>query len=159
MSKITDKLTDFSFGSTSAIITISGLIVGLSSAVSKSGIIGTLLIFAIADNISDSLSINVYQESKNEEIKKSLFSTIGNFFARLIISLSFILIVLLFSLPISELISSIWAIFLLGLISYSYLIAIKNKFSPTREIIKHLVAAVIVIFISKYLGNLIHKGF
>jgi hypothetical protein len=56
--------TRFSFGATSAIITNLGLIVGFDSLSNpKSSIIRSMLVIGIADNISDTLGMHVYQES------------------------------------------------------------------------------------------------
>ena len=50
------------FGSTSAIITELALIVGLSNSVNaRSNMIAGILVIAIADNISDTLGIHIYQ--------------------------------------------------------------------------------------------------
>ena len=55
----------FSFGSTSAIVTSMGVIIGLGAATARTAtIVSSLLIFAVADNISDSLSIHMYQEAE-----------------------------------------------------------------------------------------------
>lgn len=58
----------YSYGGTAAIVTSVGLVVGFGAAsLSRSAVVSGLLIIAIADNISDSLSIHVYQESENLE--------------------------------------------------------------------------------------------
>lgn len=61
------NLTRFAFGATAAIMTSMALIVGLGSANSgKTGIVGGLLIIAVADNLSDTLSIHIYEECRAE---------------------------------------------------------------------------------------------
>jgi len=63
--------TKFSFGSTSAIITNVALIMGLNSAKdAKLAIIGSLLVIALADNVSDSFGIHMYQESEGLSQKR-----------------------------------------------------------------------------------------
>ena len=151
------KLTNFTFGGSSAIITNISLIVGMGSAISKPAIIGSLLIIAIADNISDSLGIHIYRESEYSGIQEPLMAAAGNFVARFIVSLSFIGIMLAFSINKAEIISAVWGLFLLAAISY--LISRRNNNKPFPEVAKHIVVAVIVISASKYAGYLISRGF
>jgi hypothetical protein len=57
--------TRFSFGATSAIITNLGIITGLDTLTHpKLSIIGALLVIALADNLSDTFGIHIYQESE-----------------------------------------------------------------------------------------------
>ncbi|HZR26694.1 MAG TPA: hypothetical protein VFA59_24080 [Vicinamibacterales bacterium] len=46
------------------------------------------MIVAVADNITDSLSVHVYQESENIEERAALRATLTNFAARLLIAAS-----------------------------------------------------------------------
>ncbi|HUK40330.1 MAG TPA: hypothetical protein VLX11_04790, partial [Candidatus Acidoferrales bacterium] len=80
----------FTFGGASAIVTSMGLVIGLQSATaSQATIISGLLIVAVADNISDSLSIHMYQEAEKLEPQAALKATLINFVARLVVALSF----------------------------------------------------------------------
>ena len=59
------RLPLVSFGATSAIVTSVGLMVGFGSAdVRKSAIISGLLIVGLADNLTDTLSIHIFQQSE-----------------------------------------------------------------------------------------------
>ncbi len=150
------NLKNYIFGSTAAIITDISLIVGLGSVqTGKGAILGGLMTIALADNISDSLGIHMYKESEGYEGRLSLLATSLNFFSRLLVSCSFIIIVLLFSISHSIMISIVWGLLLLSLISY--LIAKSNNDNTVLEIIKHLLIAVIVIAVSRYVGYLISK--
>lgn len=148
------KLTNFSFGGTSAIITNISLIVGLNS---KSNIIGGLLVIALADNISDSLGIHIYQESETRRGSSNLLSTISNFTVRLLVSLTFILIILLLPIYPAQIIAVIWGIILLSFMTY--LIARANKVNPIFEVVRHLAIAVVVITASKFIGDEIRNLF
>jgi vacuolar iron transporter family protein len=148
------KLTNFSFGGTSAIITNISLIVGLNS---KSNIIGGLLVIALADNISDSLGIHIYQESETRRGSSNLLSTISNFTVRLLVSLTFILIILLLPIYPAQIIAVIWGIILLSFMTY--LIARANKVNPIFEVVRHLAIAVVVIAASKFIGDEIRNLF
>ena len=153
-----NKLSNISFGSTSGIITNISLVIGLGSGnVSKLAIIGSLLVIAIADNISDSLGVHMYKESEAAGLKESLISTIGNFLSRLVISFSFIGIIAFFPLDHAIIITVIWGLLLLS--GLSYLIARRNQDKPGIEILKHIVVAIIVIAASRYVGILLRNKF
>lgn len=141
-------------GATAAIITSMGLIAGLtqSDAMRQTTIAG-LLIIAIADNVADSLGIHIYKESEGAKNKEILSATFGNFFLRLVLVISFILIVIIFPSMQALIISSVWGLTLLILLSYS--IAKAKKTTVSAEIIWHVVVAILVIIGSKLLGGLI----
>lgn len=91
----------FSFGGTSGVVTSIGLIIGLGAATApKSAIVSGLLVVALADNLSDSLSIHMYQEAEKLEERPALRTTLANFVVRLFFALTFVLIVAL--LPASH---------------------------------------------------------
>lgn len=84
-------LRRFSFGATAALVTGMGLIVGLNAAtVGKSAVISSLLIIGLADNLTNSLSVHMYQESERLDEWHALRTTVANFFVRLLISISFV---------------------------------------------------------------------
>jgi vacuolar iron transporter family protein len=146
----------FSMGATAAIITSMGIISGLAYGRSaKSSIIAGLLIVAIADNISDSLGIHIYKESEGVSRREINSSTYGNFIVRLILVMSFAVIVLLLPSQAAFVVSSIWGLTLLSILSYS--IAKTKKTNASLEIIWHLIVAIIVIIGSKFLGSLIYS--
>ncbi len=89
------KISKFSLGATAAITTSMGLIAGLSQGESaKKQIITGLLIIAIVDNLSDSLGIHIYKESEGVPKRETNLFTYGNYLTRLVIALTFVLIVL-----------------------------------------------------------------
>jgi len=140
----------YSYGSTAAIVTSVGLIIGFgAAAVSKAAVVSGLLIIAFADNISDSLSIHVYQESENLEGRAAFRATLTNFVARLLVALSFVGIVLV--LPMASVVAIVWGIALLA--GLTYVLARHRHVHPSKEIIKHLVVAFVVIVVSRMLGG------
>lgn len=146
--------TGFSFGGTAAIVTSMGVIVGFSaSTVAKGPIVSSLLIVALADNISDSLSIHLYQESENLDGRAAFRATLTNFAARLVVSLSFVALVLV--LPRNLLAGAAlgWGMLLLGVLSY--VLARARKVSTWREVAKHLLIAAIVVVVSRVSAALI----
>jgi VIT1/CCC1 family predicted Fe2+/Mn2+ transporter len=148
------NLRNYIFGSSAAILTDVSLIVGLGSAQSGKGpILAGLLTIAVADNISDSLGIHLYKESEGYGQRLSLLSTTLNFLSRLLISCTFIAIVLALPLAHALYIGLIWGLLLIVFISY--LISRSNKDNPVKEMAIHVLIAVVVIALSRYLGHVI----
>lgn len=145
--------TGFSFGLTSGIITTLGLIVGLHSGThSKAVVIGGILIIAIADAFSDALGIHVSEESEALHTKKEIWeSTLSTFLTKFIFALTFVIPVLLLKLSTAILVSVIWGMFLLSILSF-YL-AKDQKIKPWSAIGEHLIIALIVITLTHYLGD------
>ena len=151
-------LRNYIFGSSAAIITDVSLIVGLGSArTGKGPILVGLLTIAVADNISDSLGIHLYKESEGCGEKLTLLATILNFVSRLLISCTFIAIVLVLSLGQAVLVGLIWGLLLI--IFISYLLSRSNKDNPVTEIVKHVFIAIMVIVLSRFLGAAIATRF
>jgi len=152
------KLENYILGSSAAIITNVGLLVGLGSASTGKGpILGGLLTFALADNLSDSLGIQWYKESEGFENRRSLLATAVNFLSRLLISVSFIAIVLIFSTSQAIFVGIAWALLLLNLVSY--LIARTRHRRSVLEIVKNVLLAIFVIALSRGVGYLIAQCF
>jgi VIT1/CCC1 family predicted Fe2+/Mn2+ transporter len=152
------NLSKYSLGSTAAIITSMGLIAGLSHGEnSKASTLASLLIIAVADNISDTLSLHIYKESEGADRKEIGASTTGNFVARLLVVMTFIAIVLLFTANVAVICASVWGLALLTLLSYS--IARTKQTSPPTEILWHLAVAIAVVIASRLLGLLIAGRF
>jgi len=142
----------FSFGSTSAIVTSMGVIIGLGAATARTAtIVSSLLIFAVADNISDSLSIHMYQEAEKLDERSAFRATLTNFVARLLIALSFVMIAMLLAYPYAGIVALVWGFLLLTGLSYA--LAMERRVSPMPEIGKHLGVAVLVIAASRVIGS------
>jgi len=72
------NLGKYSFGATSAVTTSLAIIAGLGGTINpKISIASTLLVLAIADNISDSLGIHVFQESQCKSPKATMELTLS----------------------------------------------------------------------------------
>jgi len=152
------RLTNFSFGATSAIVTSLAFIVGLSRSINPNlTIIGLLLLFAIADNISDSLGIHIYQESELKKTKVVIASTFYNFLTRFLIVLSFILLVALLPIDYAVVVSIIYGISLLVILTY--FIAKEEKVNPYKAILWHVAIAILIIIVSNFIGMWIRNIF
>ena len=160
MSKVEfGDLKNYIFGSTAAIITDISLIVGLGSAGTNKGpILGSLFTIALADNISDSLSIHMYKEAEGVGMKLSWQATVLNYLARLLVSLTFVAIVLVFSVANAIPVAIVWGILLVALFSYWITVSVKLE-KRALEIGKHLLVTLVMIVLSRYVGLLIAAHF
>jgi VIT1/CCC1 family predicted Fe2+/Mn2+ transporter len=140
-----------SFGSPSAIVTSMALIVGLDTATaSRATVLASLLIIGIADNLSDSLSVHIYQESEQLVQAHAFRTTIANYLARFTVAMSFFFLFLALPTGPAVYISIVWGFVLLALLSY--LLAKVRKVSAISEIIKHTGVAAVVVLVSKVMG-------
>ena len=150
------QIRNFSFGGTSAIVTNMGLITGFDqTTVNKSTMLSALLIVAIADNLTDSLSIHIYQESEQLAAREAFRATLANFSARLGLSLSFMFLVEFLPASFVAIVSIFWGLVLL--IILTFVVAKSRKTPVIPEIWKHLGIAVAVILISKMIGIMVLK--
>lgn len=146
------RINRFSFGGTAGLVACVALIVGLGAAgAPKSVIVSSLLIVALADNLTDSLSIHIYQESERLPAREAFLATTSNFASRLLVSLSFVLLVL--ALPIRGAVAAAlaWGLFLLGLLSW--MIARQRGVRPIPEVAKHLFVALVVVVVAELIGE------
>lgn len=147
------------FGLTSAVITTSGLMVGLTTGTgSKVAVLGGILTIAIADAFSDALGMRISEEAKNGKKPKEIWeTTLATLLSKFIFAITFILPVLFFTLKIATLINLIWGALLITLLS---LIIAKDQQRPAGRIIaEHLLIAVLVIILSYYAGRFIDLAF
>ncbi len=150
--------TKFSFGATSAIITNLGIITGLDTLTHpKLSIITSILLVALADNIADSFGIHIYQESECIDNKEIWFSTLSNFFTRILISVTFIILVVALPINLAVPCSICWGLALLAIMSYA--IAKDRKANPYSEIFKHIIVAIFVITSSHFIGRYVINKF
>lgn len=148
------RLQSISFGTTAAVVTSMGLSLGLNAATApKATIVSGLLIIAVADNISDSLSIHVYQESEGLEAKSAFRSTLTNFLARFLATATFVGLVVVLPQAAMGPVLTAWGLVLLG--ALTYLLARARGVAPIPEIAKHVAVATFVVLVSKVLGTVI----
>ncbi|MGA2914711.1 MAG: hypothetical protein ABSE89_01645 [Sedimentisphaerales bacterium] len=143
--------TRFSFGATSAIITNLGIITGLDTlAHPKLSIIGALLVIALADNMSDCFGIHIYQESEDLSKKEVWLSTMTNFLARLFVSSTFIVLIILLPVKLATVCSVVWGLLILTVMTYA--ITKQRKMNPYSAILVHILIAVFVVAASNFIG-------
>jgi VIT1/CCC1 family predicted Fe2+/Mn2+ transporter len=148
--------TGLSFGLTSGVITTLGLMVGLHSGThSRTVVIGGILTIAVADALSDALGIHIAEESKNTgNVSEIWESTIATFLAKFLIALTFVVPVLLLLLEEAIMVSVVWGLSLLVVLSY--LLARAQQIPAWKVIAEHLIIGISVIAITHYVGDWIH---
>jgi VIT1/CCC1 family predicted Fe2+/Mn2+ transporter len=150
------KSAEFSFGTTAATVTSMAVIVGLDAAtVSKATIVSGLLVVALADNLTDSLSIHVYQESERLDREHAFRATFRNFIVRLVVALTFVAIVAVLPIGSAVVASTLWGIVLIVVLTI--LLARERRASIPLEIGKHLASALAVVVLSRVVGVVIQR--
>ena len=146
----------FSFGLTSGIITTIGLMVGLHSGThSQLVVIGGILTIAIADSLSDAMGIHVSEESENRHTSREIWeATISTFFFKFAIASTFLIPILVFELDVAVMISVIWGLLVLCLLSYSI-----SKGKKWKVILEHLLVALLVIILAHFIGDWLSTTF
>jgi len=146
------KTSRISYGGTAAVVTSTALISGLSVAdATKPVIVTSLLIAAFADNLTDALSIHIFQESEQLDQKEAFIGTITNFLTRLLLCVSFVLLVGVFPLEQASKVAIAWGMLLLA--TLTYFVARERKVKPLLEVVKHMVVASAVILASLVIGH------
>ncbi|NQU78287.1 hypothetical protein HQ545_00810 [Candidatus Woesearchaeota archaeon] len=141
-----------SFGLTSGVITTLGLMVGLNAGThSQLAVVGGILTIAIADAFSDALGIHISEESENKHTTKEIWqSTLATFFSKLLFALTFLVPVLMFRLDVAVLVSIVWGLLVLSVLSYR--MAKEQNKKAWNAIAEHMSIAVVVIFATHFTG-------
>jgi VIT1/CCC1 family predicted Fe2+/Mn2+ transporter len=157
MKKSTRK--GFSFGLTSGVITTLGLMIGLNySTHSRLVLIGGILTIAIADTLSDALGIHLSEESDSKNNHHQVWdATFSTAIYKFVVTLTFLIPVLLFSLQTAIFTSIFWGFFLLSFLSVQMARSQKRKALPIVS--SHLTIAVVVILLTYLLGTIISNLF
>jgi len=144
--------TGFSFGLTSGVITTLGLMVGLHSGThSRAVVLGGIFTIAVADALSDAMGIHLAEESKNSGSTHVWESTIATFVAKLGIALTFTVPVFLLPLQVAMLVSILWGLLLLALLSF--FLAREQGIAPWKVVGEHLMIALCVVTLSHLVGD------
>ena len=145
--------TGLSFGLTSGVITTLGLMVGLHSGThSRAVVIGGILTIAIADAVSDAVGIHVSEESKNSGSAIQVWeATLATFISKFVIAVTFVIPVLIRPLDQAIVISLIWGLLLLAVLSF--FVARAQAIAPWKVIGEHLIIALCVVAITHAVGD------
>ena len=147
--------TGITFGLTSAVITTLGLMTGLHSGThSKVVVLGGILTIAIADAFSDALGIHVSEEAENVHTPKEIWaSTIATFLAKFFFALTFAVPVILLPLGSAIIVSLLWGLSILAILSYA--MAKSQGEKAWKVVCEHLGIAIAVIGITHLTGKFI----
>jgi VIT1/CCC1 family predicted Fe2+/Mn2+ transporter len=151
--------TGLTFGLTSGIITTLGLMVGLHSGThSQLAVIGGILTIAIADAFSDALGIHVSEEAENVHTAKEIWeATLATFVSKFAFALTFVLPVVMLKLSTAMLVSIVWGLAMLGILSY--FMGSEEGGKPWGVVFEHLFIASIVIITTHFVGEWIARIF
>ena len=149
--------TGITFGLTSAVITTLGLMVGLHSGThSKIVVLAGIITIAVADAFSDALGIHISEEAENTHTLKQIWAaTITTFLAKFLFALTFVVPVVFFALSTAIVVSLIWGLSILTLLSYAIA---KSQGEPAWKIVgEHLLISLVVIGITHWVGDWLGK--
>ena len=149
----------FSFGLTSGVITTLGLMVGLYSGThSRLVVAGAVITIAIADSLSDALSIHISEESENRHTAREVWeATLCTLGTKLAVTLTFLAPVLLLPLHSAIIVSIPYGLFLVAAFSYHMARQQKNRAVPV--VAEHLSITVAVIIATYYIGKWVSTAF
>jgi len=149
----------FNFGVTSGVITTLGLIIGLAfSTQSRIAVIGGVITIAVADALSDALGMHISEESDGKKSIKHIWATtISTAVYKFLFAISFLIPILLFNMGIATILSIIWGVFLITMLSYN--IAKKEGTATWKPITEHLTIAAVVIVVTYFLGIWVRNTF
>ena len=141
-----------SFGLTSGVITTIGLMVGVYSGTnSPVAVIASVLTIAIADAMSDALGIHIAEESENIHTQKEVWiSTLTTFFAKFLVSATFLIPLFLFELKTAVIVNIVWGTLIM--VVYNYFVGKKQTQNTWGVIFEHLFIAFLVVLFTYYLG-------
>jgi len=150
--------TGFTFGLTSGVITPLGLMVGLDAVThSRVAVIGGIVTIAVADALSDALGIHVAEESKNNGVVSEIWeSTLAAFLSKFLTALTFVVPMLLLPLEEAVIVSVVWGLLLLAVLSY--FLARAQQVPAWKVIAEHVAIGVVVIAITHYVGIWINSA-
>lgn len=151
--------TGLFFGAASGVITTLGLIVGMYSGTkSLVAVLGGIFVIAVADAMSDALGIHLAEESDPNSTHEHIWAaTFSTFFTKLIVALTFALPLLWLPLQTAVVVSVIWGLTVILLISVYLARVQKVPFLPVAG--EHLIIAIAVIAISHYIGGWVNQVF
>jgi VIT1/CCC1 family predicted Fe2+/Mn2+ transporter len=132
-----------SFGLTTAVITSLGMLVGMYSATSsKLAVIAGIVVMAVADGLSDAVSLHTAEESEVDEsgskhtTKEIWLTTFLAFISVSGFTLTFAIPVQLFPIETAITVAMAWGILLLVVLNF-YIARIRKE-EPAKLILEHI---------------------
>jgi len=157
-------ITGISFGLTTAVITSLGMIVGMHSATSsKSAVVAGIVVMAIADGLSDAISLHTAEEAEVEKgrgkhtPKEIWLTTLFAFLSVAGFTLTFAIPIVLFRLETAVFLAIAWGMLLLVLLNLY--IAKVRKENPLKLASEHILLAIFVVVVSHFVGTFVALAF
>ncbi len=157
-------VTGTSFGLTTAVITSLGMIVGMYSATSsKLAVVAGIVVMAIADGLSDAVSLHTVEEAEVEKgrgkhtPKEIWLTTLFTFLSAAGFTLTFTIPILFFPSETAVFLAIAWGMLLLILLNF-YIAQIRKE-NPIKLVSEHILLAIFVVIVSYLVGNLVAMGF
>ena len=149
------KLEKITFGMSSAIMTVLGIIVGLISAQqSLSAVLGGIASIAVADSMADAMGVYTAKRSeRGSSAKVAIKNGLYTFWSKLIFSSSFLLWFIIFPLNYAFIISVIWGLTILAFINF--LISFVQEENILLNIFKNIGLTCLIIVASYLVGNFV----
>lgn len=151
--------TGMNFGLTSGVITTLGLMVGLHSGThSTVAVIGGIFTIAVADSMSDAFGVHISKEAEQGISDHEVWTaTIATFAAKFTMAMTFVLPVLLLDLLSAILVSLVWGLTVITLLSFR--MARTKKLAPGPIVLEHLVITLAVVAASHFVGVWVARVF
>lgn len=144
--------TGIFFGATSGVITTVGLLTGLNAGTnSLAAVLGGILVIAVADAMSDALGIHLSEEADPGKPHSQVWAaTIFTFLTKFIFASSFAIPLLLLPLQQAVVVSIVWGMTVISILSY--FLAKAQRERPLPIILEHLGIALAVVLLSHLIG-------
>ena len=144
--------TGLFFGATSGVITTIGLLTGLNAGTkSLAAVLGGILVIAVADALSDALGIHLAEEANPDTTTGHVWSaTISTFITKFLFAGSFAIPLLLLPLQTAVIVSIVWAMLVIALLSYFLAKSQGERALPV--VLEHLGIAIVVVVLSQLIG-------
>ena len=151
--------TGLFFGATSGVITTLGLIAGLNSGThSVTAVLGGIFVIAVADAMSDALGIHLAEEAEPSATAQHIWAaTVSTFLNKFVFAISFAVPLLLLPLDRAVLVSVVWGMVVITVLSY--FIARAQKAAVLAIVAEHLGIAVLVLLLSHFIGVWVAQTF
>ena len=124
----------------------------------RSSRIGGVVTIAVADSFSDALGVHIHEEAENVHSHKEVWVvTLATFISKFVFSLSFIIPLLLLQLNTTVVVSVVWGLFLVAIISA--FVAKDQGIKVKPVIAEHVFIALLVVVITHFLGVWVNSIF
>lgn len=143
------------FGLTSGVITTLGLMVGLHSGTdSLQAVVGGILTIAVADAMADALGMHISKEAEKDlAVRQVWIATFVTLATKFLMAITFLLPLLLLPLTAAVVVSVMWGILVVAVLSDRLARARREAVLPVVG--EHVGIALAVVIITHYVGEFV----